>query len=201
MALLERNPLLSEKRFDIEGRVVATQRLKTKSSRVRDLALICTAVLSLYLFGSTVRSLHAVRKPHLHASADPQSPSTGQETPHAVSNYSCLPGQACWPSEEQWSVFSQSLNGDLHLTVPWASSCYADPSSKQCQTVRKGYMDGVSRTSQYGAMEFLDWETCGQSHCYLDSMHPSSPTSGTCKLGRLSTYYCLLYTSPSPRDS
>lgn len=189
MALLELEPLLSEKRFDIEGRVIATRDPRKKSSRVRNIALICTSVLSLYLFGITVRSLHAAGKPPLHAATDPQSPLTGQETPHAVSNYSCLPGQACWPSEEEWSVFNQSINGDLHLTVPWASSCYADPSSKQCQTIRHEYMDSVSRTAQYGAMEFLDWETCGQSHCYLDSMHPSSPTSGTCKLGRLSTYY------------
>jgi hypothetical protein len=38
-------------------------------------------------------------------------------------------------------------------------------------------------------MEFLDWETCGQSSCYLNSFKPSSPVSGECSLGRLSTYH------------
>ena len=56
-------------------------------------------------------------------------------------------------------------------------------------------MDGVSRSAQYGAMEFLDWETCGQSHCYLNSVHSSSLTSGTCGLGRLSTYHVEAHTA------
>lgn len=38
-------------------------------------------------------------------------------------------------------------------------------------------------------MEFLDWEACGESQCFLDSFNPFSPVSGKCSLGRLSTYY------------
>ncbi|KAJ4362423.1 hypothetical protein N0V83_010516 [Neocucurbitaria cava] len=38
-------------------------------------------------------------------------------------------------------------------------------------------------------MEFLNWETCGQSQCFLNSYKPSSPVSGSCSLGRLSTYH------------
>jgi hypothetical protein len=38
-------------------------------------------------------------------------------------------------------------------------------------------------------MDFLDWETCGQAHCALNSFDPSQPVSGTCSLGRLSTFY------------
>jgi hypothetical protein len=55
--------------------------------------------------------------------------------------------------------------------------------------VAKSYGDGVSRTDQYGAMEFLDWETCGESHCALNSFNTSQPVSGTCSLGRLSPYH------------
>ena len=52
------------------------------------------------------------------------------------------------------------------------------------------YMNSTARTFQYGAMEFLDWEQCGQSSCMLNSLVPSTPVHGsTCSLGRLSTYH------------
>ena len=104
-----------------------------------------------------------------------------------TSNYTCVPGHPCWPSPSDWSTFNRSINGSLKLTVPWAAPCYSGSSSKECQEVAQQYMHGVSRTAQYGAMEFLDWETCGQSQCFLNSNEASSP--GNCSLGRLSTYH------------
>ncbi|KAF2789998.1 FAD-binding domain-containing protein [Melanomma pulvis-pyrius CBS 109.77] len=107
----------------------------------------------------------------------------------ALSNYTCIPGQPCWPSTSEWSAFNRSISGALKNTVPWAAPCYNGTSNKECHKIAEDYMDGVARTAQYGAMEFLDWETCGESNCYLNSFSPSSPVSGTCSLGRLSTYY------------
>jgi hypothetical protein len=108
---------------------------------------------------------------------------------HNISNYTCVPDQACWPTTSEWSTFNSSISGRLRLTVSWASPCYSDPSSAACRAVATKYMDGISRTQQYGSMEFLDWETCGQSSCVLNSFSPLSPVSGQCSLGRLSTYY------------
>ncbi|EDU48775.1 isoamyl alcohol oxidase [Pyrenophora tritici-repentis Pt-1C-BFP] len=76
-----------------------------------------------------------------------------------------------------------------YTLFPWAAPCYSDPSSKQCQEVAKNYGDGVSRTKQYGSMEFLDWERCGRSQCALNSANTPEPVSGACSLGRLSAYY------------
>ncbi|CBX96720.1 hypothetical protein IAQ61_005419 [Plenodomus lingam] len=104
-------------------------------------------------------------------------------------NYTCLPGQSCWPSTNDWITFNRSIQGHLKATIPWAAPCYSDPSSKECENIAKQYGDGVSRTAQYGSMEFLDWEACGQSQCALNSTNPLTPVSGTCSLGRLSTYY------------
>ncbi|KAF1994916.1 FAD-binding domain-containing protein [Amniculicola lignicola CBS 123094] len=106
-------------------------------------------------------------------------------------NYTCLPSQPCWPSTNQWITFNQSISGNLKLTVPWAAPCYnpAGMASQECQAIGENYMDGVGRTAQYGSMEFLDWETCGESNCFLNSFQPSSPVSGQCSLGRLSTYH------------
>ncbi|KAF2825686.1 hypothetical protein CC86DRAFT_293752 [Ophiobolus disseminans] len=111
-----------------------------------------------------------------------------------ISNYSCVPGQACWPSVIEWSSFNRSINGNLRLTIPWAAPCYNSTSSDECQQIAKSYGNGNARTSQYGSMEFLDWESCGQSHCSLNSLRPSSPVSGECSLGRLSTYHVKAHT-------
>lgn len=84
-------------------------------------------------------------------------------------NYTCLPSQACWPSTSQWAAFNYTINGNLKLTVPWAEPCFTG--SSQCESIALDYMNSSARTAQYGAMEFLDWETCGQSSC---TCHPTA---------------------------
>jgi hypothetical protein len=121
-------------------------------------------------------------------------PSSHNEAPVA-SEYSCIPGQSCWPSSSEWSTFNNSISGNLRSTVPWAAPCYSNSSSEACHGVGKDYMNSIARTSHYGAMEFLDWESCGPSHCFLSSFSPSSPTSGECALGRLSTYHVEAHTA------
>ncbi|KAF2190250.1 hypothetical protein K469DRAFT_699856 [Zopfia rhizophila CBS 207.26] len=123
-----------------------------------------------------------------HASSGTTKPQT-PVSEDVVSNYTCTPFQSCWPSVGQWSAFNQSIGGNLKLTVPWAAPCYSSMGSIECQHVTSNYMNGMSRTAQYGSMEFLDWETCGQSNCFLNSFAPTSPVSGICSLGRLSSYY------------
>jgi hypothetical protein len=112
-----------------------------------------------------------------------------------ASNYTCIPGQACWPSSSQWSGFNHSIDGNLRTTTPWAAPCYSSNSSDSCHKISASYGDADARTAQYGSMEFLNWETCGQSSCILNSLDPSSPVSGECSLGRLSTYYVEAHTS------
>lgn len=192
MAHYEQSPLLREKFVDIEQRPAPSHKPASKTPVTRKVALWCTSALGIYLVCTATHTFRGIFKPTTWETSPPP-PDVAAPVP--PSNYSCIPDQACWPSEDAWTAFNQSINGNLRLTVPWASACYTDPSSKQCQQTRQGYMDGVARTAQYGAMEFLDWETCGQSHCYLDSLHPSSPTSGTCGLGRLSTYHVEAHTA------
>ncbi|KAJ4290599.1 hypothetical protein N0V90_010817 [Kalmusia sp. IMI 367209] len=114
-------------------------------------------------------------------------------------NYTCLPSHPCWPTTTEWAAFNQSIHGNLKLTVPWATPCYAG-SSKECRQIAGKYMDSVARTSQYGSMEFLDWEACGHSSCILNSFAPS-PINGTCSLGRLSTYHVEAHTSEDIRNT
>jgi len=117
----------------------------------------------------------------------PTTASTIGATPSSF-NYTCLPAEPCWPTSQNWETFNQTINGRLRLTVPWASPCY-DNLTAQCHEVTDHYVNGNARSAQYGSMEFLDWETCGQSSCMLNSMAPKSPVHGSCTLGRLSSYH------------
>jgi hypothetical protein len=130
------------------------------------------------LYGSY--SFYTSQQPHTSDKDDIRS---------SVSNYTCIAGHTCWPSTNAWSSFNKSISGNLRSTIPWAAPCYTNSSSVECQRVAKSYMNSDVRSSQYGAMEFLDWETCGQSQCFLNSLQPSLPVSGECSLGRLSTYH------------
>ena len=38
----------------------------------------------------------------------------------------CMPGDACWPSTEDWTALNTSLSGKLIATVPLGSPCH-DP--------------------------------------------------------------------------
>ncbi|KAF1941503.1 hypothetical protein EJ02DRAFT_404566 [Clathrospora elynae] len=192
MAWIEQQPLLNEKFAHIDkaqSSVEACEQIsRTECSRtgtsVRS-ALLFPLLCGLALYGS-------YNFCHRRLSTTTTSNGAGQVPTHEAatsSNYTCLPGQYCWPSRRDWSAFNQSISGRLRLTVPWARPCYSSSSSDECQDVASSYGDGVSRTQQYGAMEFLDWETCGQSQCALNTFNPSSRVSGTCSLGRLSTYY------------
>ncbi|KAF1847051.1 FAD-binding domain-containing protein [Cucurbitaria berberidis CBS 394.84] len=191
MASSEWSPLLDEKPMHIDGlesneEVSACRRRKacgrpSFSVRVLLLSLLCgSALYGAYVYCTRQRSQH------LPSDTFDQTPV--KETV-AISNYTCVPGQSCWPSSSEWSTFNQTINGNLRLTVPWAAPCYSNSSSEECQEVALNYTNAISRTQQYGAMEFLNWETCGESQCFLNSYKPSSPVSETCSLGRLSTYY------------
>jgi hypothetical protein len=144
-------------------------------------SVICSfALLGSYFY------YHSHRLPSTDAESY-LTPDTDSE--RSIPKYTCIPGQACWPSTDEWSMFNQSIQGRLKLTIPWAAPCYNSSSSDDCHRVATRYGNADARTDQYGAMEFLDWEICGQSQCLLNSMQPLLPNTGECSLGRLSSYF------------
>jgi hypothetical protein len=186
MAHIEREPLLKEEvrhndKMHNRGRWEVRRKVdgRTLTDCLRSIVLV-PLIYGLALYG-----FYVFYQQHLSNGIVP----TPTQEATTSSNYTCLPGQPCWPSKIEWSALNTSIDGRLRLTVPLAAPCYFNSSSEECKKVAKGYGDSVLRTDQYGAMEFLNWETCGQSHCALDSFNPSRPVSGECSLGRLSTYY------------
>lgn len=201
MASHEQSPLLSEKSVNKHDQhfeqVPRCERKNERWRRSRAIwrilaLLLCTAAFFAAPFAWSQRSGNTVVDHEGINRIQNQSP---------TSNYTCIPGQVCWPSASEWGNFNRSINGSLRLTIPWAAPCYSNSSGDDCQRVVKAYGNGNARTSQYGSMEFLDWETCGQSHCFLDSMRPSSPVSGECSLGRLSTYHVEAHEAEDIRKS
>jgi len=107
--------------------------------------------------------------------------------------YNCTPSQSCWPTASEWSDFNSTLNGRLHITVPFAAPCYLGSTYnfEECENVVvPGYKNFTVRSSIYGVSEALNWERCGNSGCTLQSLAPwLPPLFGTCSLGRLASYY------------
>lgn len=189
MAAHERDPLLSEKSVDSDFTASQTKKKVQIKERIelwrkwsRQHRILLDVLCGTALFGLLILSTHL---PGILKNSDLL---VHQETIYP-SNYSCIPGQSCWPKPAQWDTFNQSVGGKLKLTIPWAKPCYEGSARKDCLALGQGYMDSVERTQQYGSMEFLDWEICGQSSCLLNSFSPASPVAGNCSLGRLSPYH------------
>ncbi|KAK8136859.1 restculine oxidase precursor [Apiospora sp. TS-2023a] len=55
-----------------------------------------------------------------------------------------FPGDSSWPSESEWSDFSELLNGSLIQTVPVAAPCYKDwglYNKEQCDVIRSNFIN------------------------------------------------------------
>lgn len=186
MSANERKPLLAVKaiegHFKTEGKIWDSGSRRNRSAE--RLFLVSGICLLTCIFVYTTQLQFTVEAPE----------STPREGSTDDFNYTCLPSQSCWPNSSEWTAFNKSINGNLRLTVPWAQPCYTG-SLTECQKVAENYMNGASRSSRYGAMEFLDWEACGQSNCILNSFAPNLVHNGTCSLGRLSAYHVEAHTS------
>jgi hypothetical protein len=52
----------------------------------------------------------------------------------------CFPGDACWPAEDVWTKFNQSIDGRLVKTVPLGQPCHApNYDAAECATLREGW--------------------------------------------------------------
>lgn len=107
--------------------------------------------------------------------------------------YDCVPHHPCWPNRAQWQKLNSTVGGNLHATVPFEASCYPgnknyDP--EQCKSVQVGYANSTVRSSVYGASQVLNWQSCGNVGCTLQSTQPElQPFFKTCSPGRLASYY------------
>jgi len=73
--------------------------------------------------------------------AEVASSSAVPNTPRKDKECKCFPGDACWPSEKEWSKFNQTVNGRLIKNIPLGSPCH-DPTydAALCETLTSQWM-------------------------------------------------------------
>ncbi|OQD91127.1 hypothetical protein PENANT_c001G02085 [Penicillium antarcticum] len=100
----------------------------------------------------------------------------------------CFPGDACWPAEDVWTKFNQSIDGRLVKTVPLGQPCHApDYDEAQCATLREGWTvpeEHYESSSSIMAPYFTNG-TCDPFH----------PVSKPCTLGNYVSYAVNVTTS------
>ncbi|RYP42271.1 hypothetical protein DL767_000435 [Monosporascus sp. MG133] len=93
----------------------------------------------------------------------------------------CFPGDACWPSKQDWDAFNDTVGGRLIKTVPLGSPCH-DPNYDEvlCNELASQWMSSplhVSSSSSVQAPIFAN-----------ASCDPFTPESSACLLGNYVHY-------------
>ncbi|KAK2757986.1 hypothetical protein FQN54_004392 [Arachnomyces sp. PD_36] len=93
----------------------------------------------------------------------------------------CFPGDACWPSDDVWSQFNQTIDGRLVKTVPLGSPCHSpNYDAEECDRLREEWqIPEVHYQSSSSVMApFYANATCD----------PFNPVSKPCTIGNYVVY-------------
>lgn len=104
----------------------------------------------------------------LHIAAAP-SPFALHDLGKAHSKKRCTAYDACWPDQETWDQFNDTVAGRLIASRPSAASCHDRTyDSSQCNEASLNWTDSAWRTSQVGAYSAILWEV-GNGQCFPDT--------------------------------
>ncbi|KAH3920290.1 hypothetical protein HBH56_002450 [Parastagonospora nodorum] len=93
----------------------------------------------------------------------------------------CLPGDACWPSQNTWSALNSTVNGKLVATVPIGSPCH-DPTfdGDACENLKAQWLNPLTHIpSSHSVM---------QSYFANQTCSPFTDRSTPCTLGNYVSY-------------
>jgi hypothetical protein len=97
---------------------------------------------------------------------------------------------SCWPTANAWNRLNATVNGKLVAVVPPAQHCYSGAyyDKQECQIYQDGFFKDTHRESYIGAMQNVNWETCGkQDSCLWSPIFPLLQY-GSCEQGALPHY-------------
>ncbi|KAF2177939.1 FAD-binding domain-containing protein [Zopfia rhizophila CBS 207.26] len=120
----------------------------------------------------------------LHSTLLPQA--------HAAYPY-CLPGDACFPSDNEIQNFNNTVNGRLIKSVPYGAACYkAAYDAETCKALAAVKEDVFYRQALPAGVMYTNWEQEGTAGCPVpdppsNGSYPS-PVEGDCTLGGMSAY-------------
>ncbi|XP_055329706.1 uncharacterized protein LOC129582253 [Paramacrobiotus metropolitanus] len=96
----------------------------------------------------------------------------------------CFPGDACWPSADEWSALNVTLGGKLIVTVPTAHPCYVGHAS-ECLSIKASYKKEDYLSSKPGSMHYFNWEELNDQQCPLEH---EALSNATCQQGRVPAF-------------
>jgi hypothetical protein len=96
----------------------------------------------------------------------------------ARSQQRCTAYDSCWPAQETWDRFNDTVSGHLIASRPSAAFCH-DPiyDRSRCEEATTNWTDSAWRTSQTGAYSAILWEV-GSGQCF-----PGTPREQLCEQG------------------
>ncbi|THW92610.1 FAD binding domain protein [Aureobasidium pullulans] len=106
---------------------------------------------------------------------------SGALPPTRYDRCKCLPGDACWPSEQDWNRFNVTVGGRLIKTIPLGSPCH-DPhyDSDKCEELKSQWTK---------APVHIDSSSSVQAAIFANaSCDPFTPRSTPCLLGNYVSY-------------
>ncbi len=80
----------------------------------------------------------------------------------------CMPGEACWPSEQTWQALQKKLKGRLVKPTPLLQPCITKPSSKACLGALKKITNPFILESEPSGTQSQGWFNAWQ---YQDSVY------------------------------
>jgi len=123
--------------------------------------------------------------------------------PLSTAKVYCQSNQPCWPSAAVWKAFNATLSGKLIQVQPMAKPCYninGTFNAAECSAIQSSYTDSFFRANQAGAVEILNWESCGDDNCWLNTSDQMK-AGATCSLGRIAPYAVALESATAAQDA
>ncbi|KAI5252056.1 FAD binding domain protein [Aureobasidium subglaciale] len=96
----------------------------------------------------------------------------------------CFPGDACWPSANEWNSLNQTVNGRLIATIPLAAAChddqYAAYDEERCSELQNSWLDPETHLPSSSSImaPFFANQSCD----------PFQPRSAQCVIGTYVQY-------------
>ncbi|KAL9037539.1 MAG: hypothetical protein Q9180_003661 [Flavoplaca navasiana] len=93
----------------------------------------------------------------------------------------CLPGDACWPSEQEWNAFNVTVGGNLIKTVPLGSPCH-DPNYNEtlCNELASQWNNSLLHINSSSSIQAPIFANA--------SCDPFTPRSSACLMGNYVRY-------------
>ncbi|KAJ5966459.1 hypothetical protein N7481_013173 [Penicillium waksmanii] len=109
------------------------------------------------------------------------SPAVGAQSEF---RHRCAYGDDCWPSDNTWKLFNDTIGGRLIRSVPSAAVCHAERyNANQCAIAKSGWLDSFWKTNQTGGYAAMLWEMGESGKCFVDT-----PVGAPCDQGIVPYY-------------